>query len=44
MSISLLLAAVTAAIAQNTTQVYDYAIAGAGTAGLLLAIVLTEDP
>lgn len=44
LSVSLLLAAATTAIAQNTTQVYDYAIAGAGTAGLLLAIVLTEDP
>ncbi|THW39951.1 alcohol oxidase [Aureobasidium pullulans] len=44
LSISLLLAAATTAIARNTTQVYDYAIAGAGTAGLLLAIVLTEDP
>jgi len=47
-STSLLLAAATTttttAVAQNTTQVYDYAIAGAGTAGLLLAIVLTEDP
>jgi len=27
---------------QNTT--YDYVIAGAGTAGLLLAVVLTENP
>ncbi|KAK6000513.1 hypothetical protein QM012_003759 [Aureobasidium pullulans] len=41
---SLALAAAASAVAQNTTQVYDYAIAGAGTAGLLLAIVLTEDP
>ncbi|CAD0108594.1 unnamed protein product [Aureobasidium uvarum] len=41
---SLLLATAATAIAQNTTQVYDYAIAGAGTAGLLLAIVLTENP
>lgn len=41
---SLLLTAAASAVAQNTTQVYDYAIAGAGTAGLLLAIILTEDP
>jgi choline dehydrogenase-like flavoprotein len=41
---ALLLTAAATAIAQDTTQVYDYAIAGAGTAGLLLAIVLTEDP
>lgn len=41
---SLLLTAAVSAVAQNTTQIYDYAIAGAGTAGLLLAIVLTEDP
>jgi choline dehydrogenase-like flavoprotein len=41
---SVLLTAAASAVAQNTTQVYDYAIAGAGTAGLLLAIVLTEDP
>jgi len=27
---------------QNTT--YDYVIAGAGTAGLMLAVVLTENP
>jgi len=39
----LLLTAAATAVAQNTTQIYDYAIAGAGTAGLLLAIVLTED-
>ena len=28
--------------AQNVT--YDYVIAGAGTAGMLLAVVLTENP
>lgn len=45
--ISLLLATATVAtmaVAQNTTITYDYAIAGAGTAGLLLAVVLSEDP
>lgn len=36
----LLLVALTAA--QNIT--YDYVIAGAGTAGLLLAVVLSENP
>lgn len=30
------------AVSQNLT--YDYVIAGAGTAGLLLAIVLSENP
>ena len=30
------------AVAQNIT--YDYVIAGAGTAGLLLAVVLSENP
>lgn len=28
----------------TTAQTYDYVIAGGGTAGLLLAVVLTEDP
>jgi choline dehydrogenase len=33
------------AAAQNsTTKQYDYVIAGAGTAGLLLANILSEDP
>lgn len=30
--------------AQSSTQQYDYVIAGAGTAGLLLANILSEDP
>jgi len=30
--------------AQNATQTYDYVIAGAGTAGMLLAVVLSENP
>jgi choline dehydrogenase len=46
--ISKLLAAsicVFGAAAQNsTTPQYDYVIAGAGTAGLLLASILSEDP
>jgi choline dehydrogenase len=32
------------ATAQTTTKQYDYVIAGAGTAGLLLANILSEDP
>jgi len=34
--------AATLTAAQNVT--YDYVIAGAGTAGMLLAVVLTENP
>jgi len=37
------LACLGTAVAQTTHQ-YDYVIAGAGTAGLLLATVLTENP
>lgn len=32
----------TLCVAKNAT--YDYVIAGAGTAGLLLAVILTENP
>ncbi|KAI1206834.1 uncharacterized protein F4807DRAFT_453190 [Annulohypoxylon truncatum] len=32
------------AIAQNETAFFDYVIAGAGTAGLLLAVLLSENP
>lgn len=39
----LILTVATLVVAQNST-IYDYAIAGAGTAGLMLAIVLSEDP
>lgn len=44
MRVVVLLAAVAVAVsaAQNTT--YDYVIAGAGTAGMLLAVVLSENP
>jgi choline dehydrogenase-like flavoprotein len=34
----------TYAVAQNSTVQFDYLIAGAGTAGLLLATILSEDP
>lgn len=30
--------------ARNSTRQFDYVIAGAGTAGLLLATILSEDP
>ncbi|KAI1391700.1 uncharacterized protein F4822DRAFT_193133 [Hypoxylon trugodes] len=40
----LILTAVIALAAAKNETVYDYVIAGAGTAGLLLAVVLTEDP
>ena len=33
---------VSSVLAQNAS--YDYVIAGAGTAGLLLAVILSEDP
>jgi choline dehydrogenase len=33
-----------AAAQSSTTKQYDYVIAGAGTAGLLLANILSEDP
>lgn len=32
------------ALSSASEVVYDYVIAGAGTAGLLLATILTEDP
>jgi len=33
-----------AALVASQNATYDYVIAGAGTAGLLLAVVLTENP
>lgn len=33
-----------AAFVQSQDVTYDYVIAGAGTAGMLLAVVLTENP
>ncbi|KAK5128690.1 hypothetical protein LTR85_000023 [Meristemomyces frigidus] len=41
-SVFLCALAATLAVAQNAT--YDYVIAGAGTAGMLLAVVLSENP
>ncbi|KAI0480617.1 hypothetical protein GGR56DRAFT_687831 [Xylariaceae sp. FL0804] len=41
--LGLLVGTTALAVAQNSTT-YDYVIAGAGTAGLLLAVVLTENP
>lgn len=42
----ILLGLVTVAAAWNSTtyDTYDYVIAGAGTAGLLLAVILSENP
>ncbi|KAK4550707.1 hypothetical protein LTR36_000286 [Oleoguttula mirabilis] len=42
LSVAVCALAVTLAAAQNVT--YDYVIAGAGTAGMLLAVVLSENP
>ncbi|KAI1452398.1 hypothetical protein F4805DRAFT_472432 [Annulohypoxylon moriforme] len=40
----ILLGIVSFVIAQNETSSFDYVIAGAGTAGLLLAVILSENP